>query len=54
LGILSLSNAAYVLRQGAKAAKVLALVYQKFCFREESIGINEEGNCKFWINSDYF
>lgn len=54
LGVLSLQDGAYILSQGVKASKTLATIFDNFLFDLESIGINERGKCKFWINSNFY
>jgi hypothetical protein len=50
LGTISFRDGIYVLRQGLKAVKVLGSMFQNFLIEEEYIGINFDGECKYWLN----
>ena len=43
----------YILGQVLQAVRILSQTYGRFSVREEMVGINIDGKCKFWFNCDY-
>lgn len=54
LGALAYRDAIYMIRQGVKAISCLLQVFDGFLIEEEAIGITDLGQCKYWVNSNYF